>query len=106
MLSQLQNTFLNSPLDMLDPKYAKQVFQHYAQSQELKDHVLVQLQDDVVELCAGLPLALKLVGAALAGTRDYQKWRVSSLVAFVLFCSPYYISSSDPNHSPSISGTS
>jgi hypothetical protein len=71
---------------MLQPEDAKRVFQHYAQSQGLEDPVLVELQGKIVRRCAGLPLALRLIGAALAGTRKHQRWDVSNPQAVALPC--------------------
>jgi hypothetical protein len=74
---QLIERFFQHPLDTLKSEDAKRMFQHYADTQGQQNHELAELQSKIVERCAGLPLALRLIGAALADTRRRKDWEVS-----------------------------
>jgi hypothetical protein len=63
----------------LDPAAAKKLLCHYAMPEEYSNNItgsLGKAVEDMVEVCKGMPLALRVMGAALQGNRDAKRWQV------------------------------
>lgn len=60
----------------LEPTAATELFCHYAMPPKDASSSLREGIQKIVQACAGLPLALRVMGAALQGNQDNRTWEV------------------------------
>uniref|UniRef100_K3ZDQ8 Uncharacterized protein n=1 Tax=Setaria italica TaxID=4555 RepID=K3ZDQ8_SETIT len=75
-IAQLMGTVEEHGIARLDNKFIKEIIEAKAFiSQERKPADLAGLVDDVVERCAGSPLAAKALGSVLHGKTNTEEWK-------------------------------
>nr|XP_034586846.1 putative disease resistance protein RGA3 [Setaria viridis] len=75
-IAQLMGTVEEHGIARLDKKFIKKIIEAKAFiSQERKPTDLAGLVDDVVERCAGSPLAAKALGSVLHGKTSTEEWK-------------------------------
>jgi len=81
---QVKKRIFAHELDLLSDADAKQLFREYADLDptfQLPSKQLRNVENGIIAACAGLPLALRLVGALLSGNdgelRPLVEWEVS-----------------------------
>jgi hypothetical protein len=82
---QLEEQFSRYAIKELAPGDAEKMLCHYAKvPAEVAKGSLSKTLQEMVQACAGLPLALRVMGAALRGIRNQRSWEVRLVVALLL----------------------